>query len=234
MRGIFQGVLRFINYKPHKKYNVKTILKEGSVFEANCWILSEILLDRVIPKIGIRPYPLNEQMLMAAAVAFVQPKIIIEWGTHVGKSARLFWEVEEALGLNCQIYTIDSMNPDHPEFPGAARGRYLSNTEVKQIVGDGAEIANKLLEDSLESNPVLVYVDGEHSREAVKRDLTIWDKLSSGSGILPHDVFYQIPSSYNIGPWEAFQELLQEQKSNISQVQWQLLGLPGMVFVSKK
>ncbi len=78
MRGIFQGVLRFINYKPHKKYNVKTILKEGSVFEANCWILSEILLDRVIPKIGIRPYPLNEQMLMAAAVAFVQPKIIIE------------------------------------------------------------------------------------------------------------------------------------------------------------
>ncbi len=55
------------------------------------------------------------------------------------------------------------MNPDHPEFPGAARGRYLSNTEVKQIIGDGAEIANKLLEDSLEPNPVLVYVDGEHS-----------------------------------------------------------------------
>jgi predicted O-methyltransferase YrrM len=232
MRDLFQKVLKFVNRKPNKKYSVKTISKEGSIFEVDCWILSEILLDRVIPKIGISPYPLNEQMLMAAAVAYVQPKIIIEWGTHVGISARLFWEVKEALGLNCHIYTIDSMNQSHPEFPGAARGKYLSSTDVKQIVGDGAETANKLLEDVFES--VLVYVDGDHSRESVKRDLAIWDKLPQGSGILAHDVFYQTPSTYNVGPWQSFQELLQAQKSNISQVQWQLLGLPGMAFVSKK
>lgn len=232
MKKILLKFLEFTHNKPNKKYKVQNILKDGSIFEVDCWILSEILLKKVIPKIGIHPYPLNEQMLMASVVAFVQPKIIIEWGTNVGKSARLFWEVKEALDLNCSIYTIDLMNPNHPEFSGAARGKYLSNTDVMQIVGDGVKTANKLLDGV--SNPVLVYIDGDHSHESVKRDLAIWDKLPSGSGILAHDVFYQIPSTYNVGPWHSFQELIQEQKSNISQVQWQILGLPGMAFVSKK
>jgi len=190
------------------------------------------LLNNVIPKIGYDTYPLNEQMLMAAAIAFVRPKIIIEWGTHFGKSARLFWEVKESLHLNCEIYTVDLMDPDHLEFPGTARGKYLSGTGVNQNVGDGVEIANKILKDTLE--PALVYIDGDHSRESVKRDLAIWDKLPSKSGILVHDVFFQTPSNYNIGPWQSLQEFQKEQKSKISQVQWQLLGLPGMAFVSKK
>lgn len=132
MSKIFQRVLRYIRPKTH---DAKTISKEGSIFEVDCWVLSEILLDRVIPKIGISPYPLNEQMLMAAAIAFVKPKMIIEWGTHFGKSARLFWEVKEALSLDCQIYTIDSMDPNHPEFPGAKRGSYLHKTDIKQLTG---------------------------------------------------------------------------------------------------
>lgn len=229
MSKIFQRALRYIHSKTYDC--AKIISKEGSIFEVDCWVLSEILLDRVIPKIGISPYPLNEQMLMAAAIAFVKPKIIIEWGTHVGISARLFWEVKKALSLNCQIYTIDSMNPNHPEFPGAKRGIYLHKTDIKQLTGDGVVIASKLLENIC--NPVLVYVDGDHSREATKEDFAIWDKLPSKSGILAHDVFFQTPSNYNIGPWLSFQELVQ-QKSDISQVQWQLLGLPGMVFMSKK
>lgn len=229
MAGLLQNALKLI--KP-RKYNSKTILKEGSVFEVDCWALSELLLEKVIPKIGIRPYPLNEQMLMAAAVAFVQPRLIIEWGTHLGKSARLFWEVKKALGLECKIHTIDSMEPEHPEFPGGARGKYLSGIDVDQIIGDGATIARNLIEGSTE--PLLVYIDGDHSRESTKQDFTIWDKLPSGSGLLTHDVLYQTPSSYNIGPWQSLQELLRTQESSIAQTQWQLLGLPGMAFVGKK
>ena len=229
---MFQRIFRGIRSK--RKYDVNTILKEGAVFEVDCWVISEILLDRVIPIIGIHPYPLNEQMLMAAAVAFVQPGTILEWGTHFGKSARLFWEVKEAMGMDCRIYSIDSMDPDHPEYPGRARGKFLSHTDVEQIVGDGLEVALKRLDDTMGSRPVLIYIDGDHSQGAVKRDLSVWSKLPYGSGLLAHDVFYQNPSNYNIGPWDSFQDFLREEGSTISQEQWQLLGLPGMVFVSKK
>ena len=76
---------------------------------------------------------------MASAVCWIRPELIFEWGTHVGISARLFWEVKEALNLNCLIYTIDSMNPNHPEFPGAQRGTYLYKTDIKQLIGDHRE-----------------------------------------------------------------------------------------------
>jgi predicted O-methyltransferase YrrM len=208
------------------------LVKPGTKFEVDCWALSELLLNRVIPKIGVRPYPLNEQMLMAAAVAFVEPKLIIEWGTHLGKSARLFWETKEALGLDCKIYTIDSMETDHPEFPGAARGKHLGGTDVEQIVGDGAAVAADLLNNTTER--VLVYVDGDHSRETTKRDLALWSKLPPGSGLLAHDVLFQTPSSYNIGPWQSLQELIEAEESTISHIQWQLLGLPGMALVCKR
>ena len=221
-------------FKPSRSSNisVETIKKEGSVFEVDCWALSDLLLDRIIPKIGTRPYPLNEQMLMAGAVAFIQPKLIVEWGTHLGKSARLFWETKEALGMDCSVHTVDSMEPDHPEFPGVARGKYLSNTDVNQSVGDGATIARKLIEQA--DGPVLLFVDGDHSREATKKDLSLWESLPSGSGLLAHDVFYQEPSTYNIGPWQSFQERLQISESGISDVHWQMLRLPGMAFVGKK
>ncbi|MDP1808319.1 MAG: class I SAM-dependent methyltransferase [Actinomycetota bacterium] len=209
------------------------IVKNGSIFEVDCWKLSELLLERVIPNIGAHPYPLNEQMLMAAAVAFVQPCLIVEWGTHHGKSARLFWEVKEALGLrDCRVCTVDSMDANHPEFPGAARGRYLAKTKVEQFVGDGFETAGRLLEGI--SSPILLYIDGDHSRQSTRRDLSLWARLPSGSGLLAHDVLFQTPSAYNIGPWQSLQELLETQRATVSHVQWQLLGLPGMAFVSKK
>lgn len=227
-------MLRFLKPKPHGKfYDPTAIVKVGDLFEVDCWSLSELLLERVVPKIGIRPYPLNEQMLMAAAVAFVRPAAIIEWGTHLGKSARLFWEVKEALGLRgCRVCTVDSMDPTQPEFPGASRGDFLGDTGVEQIVGDGAQIAGRLIEDIHE--PVLIYVDGDHSREATKRDFSIWPKLPPKSGLLAHDVLFQEPSDYNTGPWESLQECLEDNRSTIAQVQWQLLGLPGMAFICKK
>lgn len=221
-------------FKHTKSGNFSThaIKKEGSAFEVDCWALSDLLLNRIIPKIGTRPYPLNEQMLMVGAVAFIQPKLIIEWGTHLGKSARLFWEAKEALGIDCSIHTVDSMEPDHPEFPGNARGKYLSNTDVNQSVGDGASVAGKLIEQA--DGPILLFVDGDHSREATKKDLSLWESLPPGSGLLAHDVFYQEPSPYNIGPWESFQELLQISESSIAGIQWQMLGLPGLAFIGKK
>lgn len=229
----FSGARNMLKAFRPQRHEARDIVKTGSLFEVDCWILSELLLKEVIPKIGVRPYPLNEQMLMAAAVAFVQPKIIVEWGTHLGKSARLFWQVKEALGLSgCRVCTVDSMNSDQPEYPGAARGRYLGQTGVEQIVGDGAQVAAQLIDGSCE--PVLLYVDGDHSREATKQDFALWPKLPAGSGLLAHDVFFQTPSAYNVGPWESLQELVETHQETIAQMQWQLLGLPGMAFMGKK
>lgn len=229
MNDIFRKIARVVDIN---KYKATNVAKHGDIMEVDSWAISEILLKKVIPVIDVHPYPLNEQMLMASAVAFVQPKIIVEWGTHYGKSARLFWEISKALHLNIEVHTVDLMDPNHPEFPGSARGKYLGSTTVKQHVGDGYEVAMSLLKEN--KQPALIYIDGDHSKESVKKDLTIWNELPSGSGVLAHDVFYQNPTNYNIGPYQSIQEFLIEQKDTISQVQWQLLGLPGMFFASKK
>ena len=59
-------------------------------FEVNKWALSEFVVHRLLPIVGIHPYPLDELLLMSAAVCRLRPRHIFEWGTNVGKSARIF------------------------------------------------------------------------------------------------------------------------------------------------
>ena len=75
-----------------KKYS-SPILNDGcGKFEINNWIISNFVIRELISIVGIKPYPLNELMLMTAAVCTLKPTHIFEWGTHFGKSARIFYE----------------------------------------------------------------------------------------------------------------------------------------------
>ena len=84
---------------------------EGRRFEVDNFAMSRMLLKRIVPVVGVHPYPLNELLLMAAAVCVIQPRYIFEWGTHIGKSARLFYEVTEYFGLDTEIHSIDFRRP---------------------------------------------------------------------------------------------------------------------------
>jgi cephalosporin hydroxylase len=186
----------------------------GPKFEINNWQLSEIIINKVVPSVGVHPFPLNEQLLMAGAIARFKPKLVFEWGTHIGKSARIFYEVSEALGFDTIIHSIDLPDEiEHGEHPHEARGKLVSNLKrVKLHQGDGIKTSLEILKKrriAQTGRGALFLIDGDHSYDSVKRELSMIIKNAPEAAILLHDTFYQSPKSdYNIGPYKAINHCL--------------------------
>jgi cephalosporin hydroxylase len=205
-----------------------------SGFEVNNWTISRFVVRKLVPIVDVQPFPLNEQMLMVAAVCRSRPTHIFEWGTHVGKSARIFFEICKAFGIDAEIHSIDL--PDdvgHVEHPGQKRGSFVKG--LKKVVlhqGDGLETSLRIAaECSLSTFRPLFLIDGDHSYESVKRELEGIIKNIPQAWILLHDTFNQSEGSgYNTGPYRAVNDVLAvtEEKYRIIS---QDLGLPGMILL---
>ena len=202
-------------------------------FEVNNWTLSEFVLKTLVPAVGIHPFPLNELMLMAGAVCRFKPALIFEWGTHRGVSARVFRETITAFKIPCAIHSVDL--PDHVahgELQGMMRGELVRGMkEVSLHQGDGVTVALELCTQHGAGLPVLFYVDGDHSHASVTRELTAILDARSDAIVLLHDTFYQsAASNYNIGPFEAINEVLATRKQHYKLVRT-TTGLPGMTLL---
>jgi len=203
-------------------------------FEVNNWIISEFIIKKLIKISGIHPFPLTELHLMTSALCYLKPDLIFEWGTNIGKSARIFHEIAKFFKINTSIQSIDL--PDyvaHNEHPQSKRGylvRGIKNVDLHQ--GDGVSLAIKLYQPDLHKR-VLVFIDGDHSYKSVKNELNQIYKSIPKAWILLHDTFYQSPESqYNIGPSVAIQEFLTEHPG-LYRLKSTDLGLPGMTLLYK-
>ena len=97
-----------------------------ALFEINGWAISQFVLAKLVPVVGVHPFPLHELMLMSAAICRLRPAQVFEWGTHTGKSARVFHECAADYGIALQIHSVDL--PDrvnHVEHPHEGRGRFV-------------------------------------------------------------------------------------------------------------
>ncbi len=95
-----------------------TVNSNCSEFEVNKWILSDFVVANLLPIVGNRPFPLDELMLMSSAVVSLKPQYIFEWGTHIGKSARIFYETTKTFNIPCQVHSIDLPDSvEHVETP---------------------------------------------------------------------------------------------------------------------
>ena len=222
------GKIRRNNIDPAKNIDC-------SEFEVDNWVMSEFVIERLIPVVGFHPFPLNELSLLASAVCYFKPTHIFEWGTHIGKSARIFYETAKYFKIPCEIHTMDL--PDdvaHIEHPGSQRGelvRGLENVMLHQSDGldTSLEIIRKI---SGECRP-LFFVDGDHSYESVKRELAGIITAVPNAAILLHDTFYQSAGShYNIGPFKAVKEVLDNPGNGFKDIQLNI-GLPGMTLLYK-
>lgn len=212
--------------------------------EVNNWVISEFIISKLAPVVGVHPYPINEQCLMAAAVCALKPTLIFEWGTNLGKSARIFYETARRFEVRTEIYSIDL--PDdvaHVEHPGGKRGMYVRNLEgVHLLQGDGLETSltvygqQKGNPSAAEENGVvspLFFIDGDHEYDSVKRELEGIIAAAPEANILLHDTFFQSPESrYNIGPYRAIQDVLPT--TSPYRILRQELGLPGMTLLYRK
>lgn len=209
----------------------------SSEFEIDNWYLSQLIVEKIVPAVGWHPFPLNELLLMAGAVARFEPKLIFEWGTHIGKSARVFYEVSENLRLKPTIHSIDlPIDAEHIEHPRELRGMLVKGLKrVKLHEGDGIETALALYKNwdkgKHKSNRVLFFIDGDHSYKSVKRELESITKDAPKAAILLHDSFYQSANSkYNVGVNRAIENCLKLEPHKYKRVDTKT-GLPGMTLL---
>jgi cephalosporin hydroxylase len=204
--------------------------------EVDKWTTSAIVLDRLIPAVGVHPFPLDELMLMVAAVSWARPTHVFEWGTHIGKSARVFYEASRAIETPCEIHSVDlPADVPHVEHPGSERGRLVRGLAgITLHLGDGIDTALRIHAGIPGVSRCLFLLDGDHEYATVARELQAIEKNVPGATILVHDAFYQSPESrYNVGPWKAVEELLARSAGRYGAVTAGA-GLPGMTLLFER
>lgn len=201
-------------------------------FEVDNRIVSDFVLNKLIPVVGISAFPINEMMLMVSAVCRFKPTLLFEWGTNSGNSARIFYETIKEFDIDCIIHSIEL--PDdvfHPEHPHEYRGILVKGlNEVVLHQGDGITEAIKIYLESAPFLQVMVFIDGDHSYQSVKKELDIILKMIPCAVILVHDTFYQSPDSgYNIDPYLAIKDALEGKNYKVVST----IGSPGMTLIYK-
>ena len=207
-----------------------------SEFEMDAWKLSQFVLDRLVPVVGVHPFPLHELMLLAAATCRLRPPLIFEWGTHIGKSARAFYEILVHYDIPGDIHSVDLPNDvQHVEHPSDERGRLVRGLgRVHLHQGDGIDVSVSLWRTARSRARPLFLVDGDHSYESVYRELSIIVSEIPDANVLLHDTFFQSPESgYNVGPWRAIEEVTRANPGRFKRID-SGLGLPGMTLLYRE
>jgi len=107
-------------------------------------------------------------------------------------------------------------------------GQYIRGLPVKQHIGDGYTCARNIINAASSSTSFLLFLDGDHSYESVRRELQLGQMIEKGC-LLVHDTFYQPGSTYNHGPYLAIQDSLPNLP--VKQVIHLQTGLPGMSYL---
>lgn len=219
---------------PELYQSVDTVINDKSTeLEVNINQLSSFIIKDLLPIFGVSPFPITELLLMSSAMVKLKPDYIFEWGTHLGISARIFFEICKKYDINATIHSIDLPDDiEHIEHPGNQRGikvKGLKNIILHQ--GDGLDTSIDIAIKLKGNNKLLFFLDGDHSCESVSRELNGIHNTFPKSYILIHDTFYQSSDSgYNIGPYEAVRDFLEKKPNQYKKISTDI-GLPGMTLL---
>jgi hypothetical protein len=207
---------------------------QASEFEVDLWTLSSFVLEKIVPVLGTHPYPLNELLLMTAAACRLRPSVVFDWGTHIGASARIFYECAQAFNLGYEIHSVD-LPPDasHVEHPGQEHGRLVCGLAgVHLHRGNGVRVAMEQWQKLGRPKRPLFFVDGDHAYESVRDELNEIFSTIPDASALAHDTFFQsAESKYNVGPARAVDEIIEKFPLRFRVIK-SGLGLPGMTLLA--
>lgn len=209
--------------------------KNCSEYEVDNWILSKFIIEKLFPIVGIHPFPVNELLLITSSICYFKPSHIFDWGTNVGKSARIFYETSKYFQINAEIHSIDLPEDiNHVEHPHGEMGRLVRGiSEVKLHFGDGLDTSLEICRSAEKVTNPLFLLDGDHEYESVYRELEGIINMIDNPVILVHDTFFQSEESgYNIGPYNAVEKIIFENENKFKIVATNT-GLPGMTLLYK-
>jgi cephalosporin hydroxylase len=149
-------------------------------------------------------YP-TDMWVYQEILADVRPEFVLETGTHRGGSALFFATVLEALGGG-SVLSVDYAHHDgRPEHP---RLTYLTGSTTDP------EVIERIRAQAADSDPVLVILDSDHTREHVLGELRAYaDLVSPGSYLIVEDSNingHPVLPGWGPGPHEAIEEFLAE------------------------
>jgi len=231
--NILKKIFSFESLPRENNYPDALVNLNCTEFEVNNWTISKFIVQHLIPVVGIHPFPLNELHLMVAAVCRLRPTHIFEWGTNIGKSARIFHETAKCFNMTTEIHSIDLPDDvEHAEHPKDLRGALVKGIkEVKLHTGDGLQKSYEIYRTIPRKTNILFYIDGDHSYDSVYRELSFITEKIPEASILLHDTFYQSSESgYNVGPYKAIKEILHNAPDKYNVISTQT-GLPGMTIL---
>ncbi len=122
----------------------------------------------------------------------LQPRKIVELGTHYGSSYFSFCQAITKLDLETQCYAIDTWGGDeHAGQYGEEVYRQVSEHN-QQHYSDFSTLVRSTFDQALEHFPEgsidLLHIDGLHTLEAVRHDFESWlPKLSDRAVVIMHD-----------------------------------------------
>lgn len=123
--------------------------------------------------------PLEQGVIEAA----VPGKRVLEIGTYLGRST--------VIALNAGAREVVSVDPHTLGETWAAFLRLLSDHSVRNVIPLCMTSAEASLHPAASGDFDVIFIDGDHSYEAVALDLTLWlPRLVSGGLLLVHDVGY--------------------------------------------
>jgi len=122
----------------------------------------------------------------------LQPRKIVELGTHYGSSYFSFCQAITKLDLETQCYAVDTWGGDeHAGQYGEEVYRQVSEHN-QQHYSDFSTLVRSTFDQALEHFPQgsidLLHIDGLHTLEAVRHDFESWlPKLSDRAVVIMHD-----------------------------------------------
>lgn len=206
---------------------------DSTELEVNINQLTAFIVKDLLPIVGVSPYPITELLLMSSAVVKLKPNYIFEWGTHLGMSARIFFEICKKYRINATIHSIDLPDDiDHIEHPREKRGIKVKG--IKNVIlhqGDGLTTSIGIAKKLEDKSKLLFLLDGDHSYDSVTRELNGIYKVFPNASMVIHDTFFQSSNSgYNIGPFEAIRDFLGKNSNHYKKLSTDI-GLPGMTLL---
>jgi hypothetical protein len=163
----------------------------------------------------------------------IQPKKLVELGTHRGTSFFSFCQAAKDGNLDTKIYAVDTWEGDkHAGFYGEEIFEEVKEIKKKYYGSVKAELLRKTFgeaaKDFEDKSIDILHIDGLHTYEAVKYDFEKWfDKVKDDGIILFHDIKV---NAKDFGIYRLWEEL---EKKYASIGFFHSFGL-GVLFKSQK
>lgn len=146
--------------------------------------------EQRVRQLGIPGYGDDEVRFFAETIETYRPTHVFEWGTNVGASARIFHEI----GHGLQVITVEHPDDQTFDHPGHRYGLWCDGFEphIYMLKGDGVSVSLDAFVQFGSPERALFFVDGDHSYDAVSRELGLIAEAAPRAVILVHDTSHPI------------------------------------------